>query len=378
MTHSLPRTTLPAALALALLGARAEAQVARLDQPAGTHPESFSFVRGVRELSSGKVLVGDWIEQRVALLDFATGDVSDVVTEGGGPANVRLPSGLVRYRGDSTLLLDQGNNRLIVLAPSGRAVRTIVDETPGRLGPRGVDASGAFFYAVPSWAERAAALPDDSVRIVRWQPGAEATRLIAVVQGTRWRKDRSPAMTPRLPMVGFASQDAWVVSSAGEIVIVRANPYRVEIVGADGQRRAGPAYPVPSRAVTLEDKRRFVREFAAGSPVSGRGPDGGMGRAPMPTAAELAQQVESAEWATYHPPFDASGVFAAPNGRTWVAMPAVPGQPVRYDVFDAAGRRVQQLELRARRRVVHVGAAGVYVVAEAEDGVQSLERYRVP
>jgi hypothetical protein len=28
--------------------------------------------------------------------------------------------------------------------------------------------------------------------------------------------------------------------------------------------------------------------------------------------------------------------------------------------------------------VVHVGAAGVYVVAEAEDGVQSLERYRVP
>lgn len=363
------------ALALPLV---ATAQPVRLDRPAATHPEVFSFVRGVRELRDGRVLVADWIEQRVAILDIARGSATDVVTEGGGPDEVRLPSGLVPFRGDSTLLVDQGNTRLLVLGPDGRAARTIVADAPGRMGTRGITNDGAFLYAIPSWAAGPAALPDDSVRIVRWDPGTDRSTPVAVVQGTRWRKDRSPAMTPRLPMVAFASQDAWTVSSAGEVVIVRANPYRVEVIGADGRRRTGPSYSAVPRAVTAADKLRFVREFAASSPMSGRGPGGGMGRAPMPSARELAQQVETAEWATHHPPFDASGVFAAPGGRTWVAHPAFPGEPVRYDVFDADGRRLRQVELGARRRVVHVGARGVYVVAETEDGEQTIERYASP
>lgn len=356
----------------------ATAQSVRLDRPAASHPEVFSFVRGVRELRDGRLLVADWIEQRVVVLDFAGGSADDVVTEGGGPDEVRLPSGLVPFRGDSTLLVDQGNTRLLVLAPDGRVARTIAAEAPGRMGTRGVTADGAFLHAIPSWAEGPSALPDDSVRIVRWDPRTDRSTPVAVVQGTRWRKDRSPAMTPRLPMVGFASQDAWMVSPAGEVVIVRASPYRVEVIGVGGRRRIGPALPVTPRPVTAADKLRFVRDFAAGSPVSGRGPGGGMGRAPMPSARELAQQVETAEWATHHPPFDASGVFAAPGGRTWVARPAFPGEPVRYDVFDADGRRVQQVELGARRRVVHVGARGVYVVAETEDGEQTIERFAIP
>lgn len=370
-----PSALLALALALPLV---ATAQPVRLDRPAATHPEVFSFVRGVRELPDGRVLVADWIEQRVALLDFASGDATDVVTEGGGPQHVRLPSGLVPFRGDSTLLADQGNNRLLVLGPDGRTARTIVADAPGRMGTRGVTADGALVYAIPSWAEGPAALPDDSVRIVRWDPRTDRLTPVAVVQGTRWRKDRSPAMTPRLPMVGFASQDAWVLSPVGELVIVRANPYRVEVIGSGGRRRTGPSYSAAPRPVTAADKLRFVREFAAGSPMSGRGPGGGMGRAPMPSDRELAQQVETAEWASHHPPFDASGVFVAPGGRTWVGHATAPGQPVRYDVFDAEGRRVQQVEIAPRRRVVHVGARGVYVVTESDDGEQTLERYRLP
>jgi hypothetical protein len=244
---------------------------------------------------------------------------------------------------------------------------------------RGLDASGAFIHAIPSWSEGPNAMPDDSVRLVRWVPGTEGDgRAIAIIQGTRYRKDRSPALQPRMPMVGFASQDAWVVSSTGALVIVRATPYRVEIVAPGRAAVVGPTYPANARPVTLEDKKRYLREFSASSPVSGRGPDGGMGRGPAVPEAEIVRMVGTAEWAEKYPPFDASAVIAAADGRTWVGTPVIPNEPVRYDVFDATGRRVAQVELKPGRRIAHVGLRGIYVVASDEDGVQTLERYRLP
>lgn len=374
------RTTIGTALAAALAVApAASAQVVRLDRPDAVLDEPFSLVRGVRELSDGRLLIADWIENRVVVADLARGTVREALREGRGPQEVRLPSGLVRLRGDSTLVLDEGNNRLIVLAPDGRAVRTIAAEVPGRGGVRGVDAAGAYFHAVPSWSEGPNALPDDSVRIVRWDPSSQAEpRTVAVVQGTRYRKDRSPAMQPRMPMVGFASQDAWVVSPTGTIMIVRAMPYRVEVHANGRPPIVGPTYSASTRLVSAEDKRRFIAEFAFGSPVSGRGADGGMGRGPSPDAAEILRMVGTAEWAERFPPFDAARVVAAPDGRIWVGGPVRPGEPARYDLFDGQGRRVIQLEFRPGRRVAHVGSRGVYVVAEDADGVQTIARHPLP
>jgi len=351
----------------------------RLETPDATLAEPFSFVRGVRELSNGRVLIADWIENRVVMADFAAGTVRQLLREGPGPAEVRLPTALARLRGDSTLVLDEGNNRLIILAPDGRAVRTILAEVPGRGGVRGVDAGGAFFHAIPAWSEGPDALPDDSVRIVRWDPSSNAeARQVLVVQGTRYRKDHSPAKQPRMPLVGYASQDAWVVTPAGTIAIVRATPYHVELLTPGRAPVVGPTYAVGTRAVTLEDRKRFIREFAAGSAVSGRGPNGGMGRGETIDEAEVTRMVGTAEWAERFPPFDASAVLAGGDGRTWVGAPSMPGVAPRYDVFDAAGRRVLQVELKAGRRIAHVGARGVYVVAEDADGVQTIERYRIP
>ncbi len=366
-----------AALSITSGGLHAQTLV-RLDRPERTLSEPFSFVRGVRELSSGKLLIADWIENRVVLADFGADDCTEVVTEGPGPQEMRLPMGLLRHRGDSTLLIDLGNNRVSVLAPSGRVAYSVLAEAPGVGGVRGTTASGEWYFAIPAWAEGPAALADDSVRIVRWRPGGDDRRRVAVVQGTRWRKDRSPAMQPRIPTVGYAAQDGWAVTPSGALVLVRATPYRLEVIGADGARIAGPPVSVTPRPVTLEDKRRFVREFSAGSAQSGRGPDGGMGRAPLADAAEVARQLETTEWAATHPPFDAGAVLVDTKDRVWVGRSAVPGEPRLYDVFDLSGRRELAVEIRAGRRIAHVGAQGVYVVAEDEDGVQTIERYRVP
>jgi hypothetical protein len=368
---------LATSLATAIAPAAAQTAIV-LDRPERVLSEPFSFVRGVRELSNGKLLVADWVENRVVLADFGADACADVITEGPGPQELRLPIGLVRHRADSTLLIDYGNNRVTVLDPAGRATSSIVADAPGLSGVRGLTRDGEFLFAVPGWADQERALTDDSVRIVRWRPGTEARRDVAVVQGTRMRKDRSPAMQPRIPTVGYASQDAWVVTSTGAIVIVRAMPYRVEVVGADGARRVGPAVPMTRRTVTTADKRRWIAEFSAGSMQSGRGENGGMGRAPAVDEAEITRLMGTTEFALEHPPFDANAVLIDLRDRVWVGRPAMPGQPRHYDVFDLGGQRLLDVQVGAGRRIAHVGAHGVYAVAEDADGVQTIERYRLP
>jgi hypothetical protein len=380
-TNVFVRTMSCASLILVLVASSpvvGAAQVIKLDRPTASLPDAFSFVRGMREMPDGRLLVADYVEQRLVAVDLATGETRDVATEGPGPTEIRLPFGLNPGRADSTFAIDYGNNRLLVLAPDGRPVRTMVVEQPGRMFLRGYDATGAFVYAIPGWSEGPNALPNDSVRVVRWRPPSDEITTAVVIQGNRFRVDRSPSMEPRIPIIGFASQDAWVLSSEGEIVVVRATPYRIDHVGADGRLRIGPVQQVTTRPVTMADKRRFVTEFGASAPQSGRGPGGQMGRPPLPTAREIERGIEITEWAENHPPFDAGGVHAAPNGRVWVRRSSDPRVPALYDVFDRAGVRVQQVELPLGRSVRLVTARGVYAVAESEDGVQSIERYRLP
>lgn len=366
-----------AVAALVLGPTAAAAQVISLNTPTATLGEPFSFVRGVRELADGRLLVADYIENRVALANFATGEVQDVLTDGAGPRSVRLPMGIFAL-GDSSLVVDYGNSRTVVLAPDGRPVRATVVEQPGRLFVRGMNRAGEWLYAVPAWAEGPAALPDDSVRVVRWRPGSEREVTLFVLQGTRMRKDRSPSMQPRIPTVGFAGQDAWFVASDGSVRVVRHNPFRVERLSADGSWSRGPVIASTERPVTAADKRRFVLEFAEASPTSGRGPNGGMGREPMPNEAEVTRLMQTTEWSATHPAFDASGVFAAPNDQVWVLRETDSTRPARYDVFDAAGRRLREVRLPAGRRVVLVTARGVYAVRESDDGEQFIERFALP
>jgi hypothetical protein len=364
--------------ALAALAAPAGAQRVRLQTPSATLAEEFSAIRGVRELADGRLLVSDYIDQRVVLVDFDRGTVTSRIGKGGGPQEARLPTRLVRMPGDSTILVDLGNNRLLILDGQGRAARSMVTERPGLQGVRGVDATGAFYFAVPAWSEEHA-LPNDSVRIVKWHPRTDKLETIAVIQGDRMRSDiRSPALTPRIPTVGYAAQDAWVMDDRGAMRIVRAAGYRVETRAPGVAPSIGPSHAYATRPVSAADRLAYIRRFMASSPTSGRGENGGMGYSPTLSDAEVAVQARTTEYAERHPMFSAGDVIAAPSGRLWVGRPAEPGQPALYDVFDDGGRRVTMVELGSGRRVAAVGRQHVYVVLETESGIQQLERYALP
>ena len=364
--------------ALSVLACPTAAQTVRPTQTARL-PEEFSSVRGVRELADGRILVSDYIDQRVVLVDLERGTVTPRIGKGGGPAEARLPTRLVAIPGDSSLLVDLGNNRLLVLDGQGRAVRSISAERPGLLGVRGREPGGALVYAVPGWAMQRGGRPPDSVRIVRWNPRSEAADTLAVVLGDRMRSDiDKPALTPRIPTVGHAAFDGWAVGEHGVLRIVRAGGYHVETVAAGRAPVRGPGYGYATRLVSAADKEAYVRRFLANSPMSGKGENGGMGYSPQPSAEELAALLKGTEFAARHPMFSPTDVLAASGERLWVGRPAEEGKAVLYDVFDGTGTRVMQVELPAGRRVMAVGIRGVYAVAESEDGIQHLERYALP
>jgi hypothetical protein len=350
---------------------------ARLERPEAVLPEQFSLIRGVRELSDGRVLVTDWTEQRLLMVDAGFRRTRPLASVGAGPEEFRLPAGLFPVGGDSTLLVDVGNARLSLITPEGRIARSIAATRPGLGSPGGVDALGRVYYAIPSWAQEAGGIHEDSTTIVRLEPATDRTIPLTVVRGTTWPRHKGPRLTPGMGHVAFAAQDAWRVAPDGTLIIVRATGYRIERIGARGPS-AGPSYQYTPDRVTKADRLAYVREFLARSPTSGRGPYGGMGHSPMLSAAEIAKMEETNEFAAELPPFNPAWVFLGPDGELWVGRGRHAGQPIVYDRFDPAGTRVGQVSVAANRSVVGIGRRFVYVAATDEDGLQTLERFPRP
>lgn len=347
-----------------------------LGPPDAVFPEPFSLLRGLRELADGRVLVTDWTDQRVLLIDARFAGSRPVGRVGAGPEEFRLPAGLLPWRGDSTLLSDVGNARLAVIAPDGRIARTIAADRPGLGYPGGADRAGRIYFTIPAWSRQDQRLPPDTVEVVRLDPATGRTEPVATVKGSTRPRNQGPRRTPGFPFVAFAAQDAWRVAEDGVLVVVRAGDYRVERVGGSTVR--GPSHAYAAEPVRPTDRRAFVEDFTASSPSSGRGPGGGMGHTPKLSEAELRQMVETNEFAEVLPPFDPARVFLAPDGEVWAQRGRHAGEPAVYDRFDASGRRVGQVRVDGHRTVAGVGRRHLYVIAADADGLQTLERYRRP
>ncbi len=371
------RLTTQLTLGLALLPASLATAQTTLRAPDATSAESFSLIRGVLELKDGRVLVADWRDQRVGLLDRDLRLIRAVGRVGAGPAEYRLPGALLPWRGDSALLADQGNARFAVIAPEGRIVRMIRADRPGMVAPGGTDRAGRIYYAIPPWARGQGPTHPDSVRIARFDPASGREEPVAMIRGSTRPRDQGPRRTPSLPFVAFAPRDAFRVKDDGTVVVVRSGDYRVERV-LEGRRSGGPANPWAREPVRQADRLAFVTDFLNGSAMSGRGPDGGMGLAPIPSQSELARMVESNEFAETLPPFIPAGVVLAPDGELWVERGRHAGEPAIYDRFDLDGVRTGQVMLDRGRTLLALGRTHLYVAVSDADGLQQLERYRRP
>jgi hypothetical protein len=355
-----------------------------LPKPDARFAEPFSTLAGIRELSNGRVVVSDRLEQSVSVIDFRSGTVTPVGHQGQGPGEYTMPGPLFALPGDSTMLLDFGNMRGLIVTPDGRVGETIDFRSPEGLPilPRGVDGRGRLYAQPPLMlVGNPSSSGADSTPLVRITPATKtidtvawlATTGIAVGGAFAFRSGggsgapRSVATSSR----PYAPADGWAVTPDGRIAVARAASYHVEWLAPGGARTAGPALPYEPVKIGKAEKEEWADQRAKGGVMIMRTPQGSQTmRVPRPN-------IDDQDWPETKPPFDAQGVLATPEGEIWIRVSqSAAAKAAVYDVVDAAGRLVKRVRLPDGRRLVGFGKGTLYAVQIDADDLEWVERYR--
>ena len=375
--------------ALALLLAVAPAAQSRQQLPivplGGTSSElsePMTLITGVHPLPDGRVVVVDARERAIRIVDFTRGTVTQIGREGQGPNEYRTPRTALSWRGDTVLVYDGGNRRLLKVAPDGTLRGEIT--IPGAIfADKGVtpmayaDASGALYLQIT---------PHDFLRderilrrgvIARWIPGTERLDSIAALM------EREPGR-PTRGAVYFARQDAWGVTREGRVAIARALDYRVEWREPSGTVVSGPRVdytPVPVTA----DEREAMERLLATLPPAGASLSGGGSSQQTTTTRPTRSGPRTSEgaWPETKPPFEERdrlgrpGAVTSASGEFWVTRNRAWNDSIpTVDVFDGRGRLARRVRLPAHTRVVRVDDDAVYLVRKDADDLEWLIRVR--
>jgi hypothetical protein len=351
----------------ALSSANAQTPVVRLGPPSATLTEDFSEIVAVRELSDGRLLIGDRREERIVVADFRAGSVTPTSRQGLGPGEFSRVTAIWPLGGDSSLMVDGAARRWHVFVGTSLS-RLIPPDAPAYAATDGLvlgaDTLGALLARIAERFERSRDenATDDSTTMLRVLLTTGKTERIATLRSSATRvrsagnEDGRP-VTIRLefPILGVGEEP--LLMQDGWLAIARLDPYRVDWRSPDGLWRRGKTLPHTEVAITAREKAayRVRRERAGGRPGS---------------------PADGALWMPTIPPFQAGGLLAAPNGNLLVARnPSADAPEMRYDEVDRNGRIVRQFMLGAYERIVATGRRSIYVAVTDDDGLQHLHRH---
>lgn len=308
----------------------------------------FTSITGVRELSTGEVVVVDAREQRVLLVSSDGLERRIISAAGAGPGEVRQPMGALSMNADSTAVPDAALRRVLVFDPTGKVVRHVrVPETVSAM-MFGASAllEGSYFIYPDRWSPvgaRAATVP-----VMRWLLGDANVDTLAWIQRAALPAPlrEADAGNPAGRIVPYLPNDVLVSGSGAAFGILHAQPYQVSVHSATGALvRKGP--PVSITRVRTSASERSM----------------------MPEGWVPAEK----------PPFTETGHVIDRAGRIWVRRSRLAGSTdTTYDVFSPRGDHLAETTLADGRLVVGAGADGLYVMRQDEEGFQYLERYRMP
>ena len=356
-----------------------------LSKPDASFPEPFSSVIGLRELPDGRVVLSDRLEQTVAILDLAGGDVTPVGRQGQGPGEYGMPGPLFPFPGDSTLMVDFGALRAVLIA-GDRLGRTIPLSSGDGLPmiPRGADARGRMYGSLPAIARASGGVGTaDSAPITRLDPAtgtldtagwvrSGSGGAVAAMRSSGGGQVRVSGMRP------YAAEDGWTVAPDGRIALVHADDYHVEWIATDGRRVSGPSLPYTPVKIGKAEKEEWADRMTGGTAVMIMRGGSGNASAPPPSAMRPPRpNIDEQDWPEVKPPFVANGLRVSPDGELWiqVSQPAVAKGDL-WDVVDARGQRIRQVVLPEGRRLVGLGKGTLYTVRRDADDLEWLERYR--
>ncbi len=397
-------------MALALSGCAQDDAAA----PAGAGPRhhlgepdvvsgDFASVDGIRTRPDGSLLVADGTGGELVLLDLGRGTRTVVGSRGEGPGEYQAPNRIWALPGDSTLLLDIGNNRLTVLAPdlSFGATRPMFEMDPDRgivlLNPQAIDGAGRM-YSTTGFSMNIGSpgatggSGSDSLPVLRTTlddltpdtVARLAPRTTAPFEMRSSGGDRMVTMQ-RTP---YSPSDSWGVAPDGSVAIARAADYRLEWISSDGSVRSGAPVAWDAVPVGQAEKEAWVREQGSRSVQTATFMTGGGGGVSPSSGAAAAtarsmsfgggsDDVDDYEWPETLPPFTGS-ILIDPEGRAWLRRHQPVGAPFLYDIFTADGGHAGTVEIAEGHTVRGFGDGVVYATFRDEVDLVYIERYRLP
>ena len=361
-------------------------------KPVADLEEPFTQINGIRELPGNRAVVVDAQEKTLQMVDFGTRTLTKISRNGGGPGEYQLPMTAFPGPGNATWVVDPVTAKVHVVSAEGKITSTLL--TPGGDGPgslvfpRGVDAKGRLYFQGMGFTPGQSG-SIDSVPVVRWDPSSKVIDTITWVPSgfAVTSSGNANRMSVTMRMKPYAKADAWGALPDGRVAIVRAEPYRVDIVEVPGRMRIGApvAYsPVKIGSAERDAYRKGQQSGGGGMMVirSGggtprRGGGGGGGGSAASAVRGTPGAVPDEDFPPVMPAFPSNGVRISPEGEIWVPRnrPASDKTPT-YDIFDSTGKLVGKATLKPHSAIVGFGTGTVYVARQdPDDDLRYLEKY---
>lgn len=362
----------------------------------------FASVNGIRTRPDGSLLVADGTAEELVLLDLDLGTRTVVGGRGEGPGEYQAPTRVWPLPGDSTLLLDVGNNRLTVLTPdlSFGATRPMFEMDPQGgillLNPQVIDGSGRMYSTTGFSLNLGAGAGDgsgaDSLPVVRatlddLNPDTVARLAPRSTRLVEMRSNRGDGVfsTRRAP---YSASDSWGVAPNGSVAVARAADYRLEWISSDGSVQSGAPVAWDAVPVGQAEKEAWVREQSGRSVQTatfltggggGASPSAGMAGAAARTMAlgGGSDDVDDYEWPETLPPFTGS-ILIDPEGRAWLRRHQPVGAPFLYDIFTPDAEHAGMVEMPEGHTVAGFADGVVYVTFRDEVDLVYIARHRLP
>jgi hypothetical protein len=363
----------------------------------------YTRVGGIRELSDGRVIVVDAMDQTVHVIDAAWETRSQIGRRGSGPREYVETSKIFALPGDSSAVLDLANQRLLLITPDAQPGGFV--DPWGALGEHGdpcvvcrysaagmmlntvSDSDGrGYFYtrARPIVSSGGRLQLADSAAIERWRYGSPIRDTVGFVPFSLEPGShivRGMVLWPQREIPAFKTSTQWTIAPDGRLAIVHVDPYRVDFVDLAGDRVQGQPIPYERERFTDAHKEQWRKEQQRPRPVMYVRPGGAS------SVHTETPRPQEPEWPRYLPPVEPGwpkkllmdkAVHFASDGMLWVQRTTPVGEPPTFDVIDETGQVVEQVKLPHRRRLVGFGAGTIYAVRIDDVDLEYLERYRLP
>lgn len=400
---------------VAMNGQARSVPIRRVTTPV-TSKESFAAMPSVRGIPGGRLLVNDQRGKRLLVFDSTFASVT-IMADSARTTGVLYPNSflnnpLMRYIGDSTLLMDFDAKAYVVIDPNGKLTHAMAPVNTRDLGVAsrpfpGTPASDNLGRLIFRGTEtRPDAKPGDppitatrdTITIVRADFNTRKTDTIGQFSVPRFANTvytklaNGKTAGSRVINPGYSGPDEFAVLSDGTLAIVREHDYIVDWVSPDGTTSTSGKLPYEWVRQTDDMKRARIDSMkkiidsmsAAGQPYGReyryyRATDGGPARTDTIIATILFSPLS--DMADYPSPMRRGSVKADEDGNLWVLPTAtsLARGGLLYDVINKKDGLHERVQLPADYALAGFGKGGVVYLAKADAATKmwTLARVRI-